>query len=172
MEKVTEAKVLPFEGKQGEVRGHALLRHNYEWLGNDPIQHVVFRHFDREADMAVEHVIHWTEITKYMKKKWPACGSIEAVLLTSGRRIYANAHGIMYYTEKEYLDAPILCRDVFKITTLDGGHTLIEVAGVSQWLRSKQTAEDFDRLVVDPWKRDNDEYQRRLAGYEKEVEGD
>lgn len=125
-----------FECPQGKVEPHYILRHDYPWLKR-PIKHILVETFSKEADMKIEIAIHWTNISQWMKKMWPHGGSVKAVLLETGERVYATSMHVGH-DSNSYEAAPILCRDVFKIVTLDKSRTLIEVEGVGKWAGSKR----------------------------------
>lgn len=158
---VRTSKVLPFATKQGDVPGHEVATHSD--TDGDPVHYVVFRVFDYEADMPTEVIVHWTEASKYMKRKWPSGGEVTAVLLESGRRVFAKAWSVSHRDAGEYLAAPILARDRFKITTLNGARVLWEVVGVDAWSYSKRDAEATARLLRCPWERDNEAFRARMA---------
>lgn len=149
----TKYTVLGFDTPQGHVNHHELVRHRYSWL-KSAIKSVVFETYDSEAQMLVEIVVHWTRFTEYTKKKWPAGGSVKAVLLDDGTRVYAEERFCGHTDKKSYEAAPLICRDSFKILTMGGCYPLIEVAGVEQWLYSKRDQAATDEFLVDPVKRD------------------
>lgn len=157
MSKVT-SKVLQFSAKQGDVGGHEVACYSLD--PKDPIEYLLFWTFDSEAQTPVEILVHWTEATKYMKRKWPKYGEVKAVILRSGRRIHAKSYSIAYYDAAAYLAAPIIARDAYKVTTLDGGHRLWEVVGVEEWAYSNRGEEAMQRLLACPWKRDNEAFHR------------
>lgn len=164
---ITEGKVLPFQGYAGRVPGHAILRHDHPWLGRhagdlDTVESVAFWHFDREADMAVETLVHWTRWTQYAKRVRDRAHTIKAVILRSGRRVHATTYSVRHHDEAGYLSAPILARDTYRITTLIDRETLLEVAGVGAWANSQRRPDDA-ALILDPWERDNAEWKARTS---------
>ena len=159
MSTTSEAKVLPFNDAKGQgFPGHAIIRHND--VGT--IERVVFQHFDREADLSVEIVVHWTEWSKFSKKAPDRSHTVTAVILEGGRRISATAYSVSHYDAAAYSRAPILARGVFKIAALGSRATLLEIAGVEAWAHSQRRPEDA-ALITDPWARDNAEFENRLA---------
>ena len=156
-------KVLPFDTPQGHVPGHEIARVIYNFGGGEhnPIERVVFWDFDDEAQMGIEISVHWTEWTKYAKRKWPHAGRVVAVLCRNGLRLDAEAMFCGHSTDKSYTDAPLLCRDEFRIRGLCNHATYLEVVGVYPWLCSRRDAEATAKHLVDPWARDNAEFYKR-----------
>lgn len=152
---MTTTKVLPFEGVQGFVAGHEINRPSYPWL-KSPIKTVVFETWNETAKMMVEIHIHWTQWTQWTKKTWPNCGSIKAAICEDGQRVYATSRAFLYNDEAKYSTAPLVCRDCFCITTLDGSHTLLEVVGVREWVRT-------GKPMKCPWERDNEAFAARAS---------
>lgn len=153
-----EAKVLPFKDANGnDVPGHAIISHNPE------IERVVFEHFDREACMTAELVVHWTNWTQFAKKAPGRAHTVKAVILRCGRRISTTSYSVSHYDGPAYYRAPILARGTFKISGLCSRDTLLEIAGVEAWAHSQRRPED-DGLILDPWARDNAEFEARMAG--------
>ena len=157
-------KVLPSKGAQGDVPGHEIIAHDYEWLGS-PIKQVVFKRWDDVASMMIEVHIHWTEWTKYLKASWPSGGSVEAVILNNGRRIYASSRSCGHTDNDAYLAAPILCRDTFAIVTLQSAYSLLEVAGVRKWLYSKRDDAATAEFLACPWERDNRAFNEQMEAH-------
>jgi hypothetical protein len=151
-----KAKILPFNTEQGHVPGHEIALHQ-------PVQSVVFWTFDREADMGIEILIHWTELTKYLKKKWPRGGEVRAVILEDGTRIHASGVHACHNGSDAYRAAPILCRDMFRVVGLISRSTLVEVVGVHAWLHSKRDDAATAEHLPCPWERDNRAYRESLA---------
>ena len=140
-------KVLPFEAPQGHVPGHEIRSFH-------PVKQVVFKVFDRTANLPIEHVVHWTRWTQYDKCHWPNGAQVIAVILEDGSRLPAE---MMYasHTEKSYEAAPIVCRDGFYIRGLCSHETYLEVVGVRDYLRSGTP-------LIDPWERDNRAFEARM----------
>jgi len=154
-------KVLPFTTPQGDVPGHELVATQYPWM-QSPVKSVVFETFDKEAQMPVEHVVHWTRFTQYTKRLWPKGGSITAVILDNDQRIHCyGSRSVHHYDDKAYHAAPIVCRDTFSVGT--DGYTLLEVKGVREWAYSKRDAEATAKYLPCPWARDNAESAARWA---------
>lgn len=153
-----EAKVLPFKDANGaDVPGHAIISHYPD------IERVVFEHFDSEARMTVEVVVHWSQWTQFAKKAPSRAHTIKAVILRDGRRINATTYSVTHHDAPAYYRAPILARGTFKISGLCSRDTLLEIAGVGAWAHSQRRPEDAD-LILDPWARDNAEFDARMAG--------
>lgn len=126
-----------FETAQGNVGPHYILSYQYKWMSR-AIEQIVVKTFCQEAEMNIEIAFHWTQFAKWFKKQWPKGGEIVAVILKDGKRIRAKAMHVAYPDEASYLAAPLLCRDVFKVTLMDGSNTLLEVEGVGKWAYSKR----------------------------------
>ena len=156
----TESKVLPFEGKLGPVPGHALLRHTPDFL-TSPITWIAFWTFDDEAGMVVEHLIHWTEFSKWLHRKWPGGGSVKRVICEDGSIIHTTTYTPHHYDEAAWSRAPVLCRSTHQVASLMNRYPLIEVAGVDAWCRSQRRPEDA-ALIIDPWARDNAAFHARM----------
>ncbi len=154
-------KVLPFEGAQGPVPGHEIRRHTPDYL-KAPVEYVVFLTFDQKAGMPIQILVHWTCWTEWTKKRWPKSGEIVAVICEDDRRIGASARVVGGHTDRSYDEAPILCRDDFAVGELGGPDIFLEVVGVHDWIYSARDAEATARLLVDPWKRDNEAARARL----------
>lgn len=150
----TTFKVLPFDTEQGRVPGHELRIYQYEWMGAR-IERVAIDQWDPAAKISVEVLVHWTEVSKYLKRVWPKCGSIVAVILTDGRRIHAKSYSVSHYDNEAYMDAPIIARDTFRIDTLNSGDRLWEVVGVAEWAGSRRDAAATEKYLSCPWARDN-----------------
>lgn len=158
MSTTSEAKVLPFHDANGlDVPGHAIIRHN----DVGAIERVVFQHFDREADLSVEVVVHWTEWSKFARKAPDRSHTVKAVILEGGLRISATTYSVSHYDTAAYNRAPILARGVFKVAALGSRATLLEIAGVEAWAHSQRRPED-DALIINPWARDNASFEDRL----------
>jgi hypothetical protein len=166
-----EGKVLPFATKQGNVLGHAIVAHYYNWMDRDgfgggkyenPIESVAFKTFDRELNMPLSVVVHWTRWTEFSKKMHDAGRGYEVtgVILKDGRMLHAEGRYASYGDSQSYMAAPLVARDLISIVTLSGGSTLLSIAGVSAFLRSQRRAEDA-ALIVDPWARDNAAFNAR-----------
>lgn len=155
-------KVLPFACKSVNIPGHEIARKHYDWMGpaTNGIKHIVFSTFSTELSIPLEIVVRWQEFSEYTKRSWPKGGSICAVLLEDGRRIYAEGR-YAGHTDESYFRAPIICRDAFRVVLQSGGNTLIEVVGVGEWLHSKRDAAATEKFLVDPWARDNAEFYKR-----------
>lgn len=159
MSTTSEARVLPFNDANGlDVPRHAIIRHND--VGT--IERVVFQHFDREADLSVEIVVHWTEWSKFSRKAPDRSHTVKAVILEGGLRISATTYSVSHCDAAAYSRAPILARGVFKVAALGSRATLLEIAGVEAWAHSQRRPEDA-ALIIDPWARDNAEFKERLA---------
>lgn len=159
MSNISEAKVLPFNDANGlDVPGHAIIRHN----DVGAIERVVFQHVDRQADLSVEIVVHWTEWSKFRKKAPDRSHTVKAVILEGGRRISATTYSVSHYDAAACNRAPILARGVFKVAALGTRATLLEIAGVEAWSHSQRRPEDA-ALIVNPWARDNAEFAARMA---------
>lgn len=156
--KTTTTKVLPFDTKQGHVSGFEIVRNDS--LFDHSITHVVFSSFDKEAQLSVEIVVHWTNWVTYARKKWPNSGSIVAVLLENGTRIHAKAR-ICNHTDDSYNEAPVLCRDCFAIVGLTYESQLLEIVGVREWLRSNRDDQATRKHLACPWERDNAIFRNR-----------
>lgn len=151
----TEHKVLPFTLADGtEVPGHAILNHA-------DVKEVVFSCFDQEAGMTISIHVHVGNWTMFAKKARGRAHTIEAVILSSGLRIHCTTYSARYHTEEEYKNAPVLARDAFRIARLGDRSTLLEVAGVQEWLYNGRKD---DSLIIDPWARDNAAYKARING--------
>lgn len=145
-----EHKVLPFSLADGtEVPGHAILNHA-------DVKQVVFRVFDTEADMPIEIHVHVGDWTKFAKKARGRAHSVEAVILADGTRVHCTTYSAHHATTEAYNAAPVLARDVFRITTLVSRSTVLEVAGVQEWLYSGRKD---NSLIIDPWARDNAKFR-------------
>lgn len=151
-------KVLPFDTKHGDVPGHEIAAYSFD--DRDPVCEVVFQEWDSEARMMTKTHIHWTNVTEWMRRKYPSGGEPVAVVLKSGRRVSAKGWSVSHYPEA-YEAAPILTRGTFKITTLDGGHVLWEIVGVGMWSYSKRDAEATAKYLACPWERDNAAFRAR-----------
>lgn len=150
-----EHKVLPFTLADGtEVPGHAILNHA-------DVKEVVFSCFDQEADMPIEIHVHVCDWTKFAKKARSRAHSVEAVILADGTRVHCTTYSAHHATDEAYNAAPVLARDAFRIATLVSRSTVLEVAGVQEWLYNGRKD---DSLIVDPWARDNAAYKARING--------
>lgn len=159
--KITEGKVLPFETKDGTVPGHAIRAYHYDWMDGS-IASVVFERFDREADMPVNHEVHWTRWTKYAKRH--GIGSVIGVRLQSGRMLHAEGRFANHRcSEGSYERAPLLARGLISVVTLTGGHTLLDIDGVMDYLHARHRDPNAASLILDPWARDNAEFDARMA---------
>lgn len=125
-----------FETAQGKVGPHYILSYQPQWMSR-PIEQIVVKTFCQEAEMSIEIAFHWTQFTKWFKKQWPKGGEIVAVILKDGKRVRATAMHVGH-DSVSYEEAPLLCRDVFKIVLLDKSTTLMEVEGVMKYARSKR----------------------------------
>lgn len=158
----TDYKVLPFETKEGHVPGFEIRSYFQESYQKSPIKSVVFETFDTNLQLSIEIVVHWTRWVTYTKRAWPSGGRVVAVILDNDTRWHAEALYARHYDNDAYLAAPIVCRDAFKIVTLGKGATLLEVVGVSEYLRNRTP-------LVDPWKRDNDAYHAQVAAQQAQA---
>ena len=164
MDKTTrEWKVSQFATTQGDIPGHSLLAHQHAWM-QSRLRSIVFETFDDVARMKVETLVHWTKFTNYTKRKWPASGSVVAVLLDSGDRISCDSLSVGHGSNEAYARAPIICRDVCAVVALGSRETLLEVAGVSGWAHSRRDAAATAKYLIDPFERDNALYTERTGG--------
>src|SRR5688572_23975585 len=125
---VTTYKVLPFEGAAGHVGGHEIKSYN------PAIEYVMFERWDEVAKMSLEVRVHWTRWTQYTKRTWPAGGTVTAVLIKNGERRRAEGRYAMHANrEEDYLAAPIVCRDMIRITNSQGD-PFLEVVGAMDYL--------------------------------------
>lgn len=155
----TNYKVLPFKGKLGDVPGHEIRRHTYDWM-KTPIKYVVFENFDSEAQMMVETLVHWTKWTEYIHKKWPNAHTISALILEDGQRLYLpKSYTIGFYNDETWNKAPTICKSVFKIT--NSYNVALEIVGVDEWSRSRRDDEATKKFLACPWERDNKKFEER-----------
>lgn len=164
-------KCLPFDTKHGHVGGYEIRVLQADWMKNefgvvDPISTVVFECFDRDSEMSVKIEVHWTRVFEFLKKRWPFCGSLCGVRLASGRLIYATSYSSAGWRDSEstpagwrYETAPLICRDTYKVTTLQSRQALIEVVGVEEWLRSDRSEAATAKYLACPWERDNRKFR-------------
>lgn len=150
--KESTCRVLTTETKQGVVPPHEVRTFQQDWMKTS-VKYIVVEHFDRSAQMLVQVLVHWSQFSQYQKRKWPECGSVLAVILEDGTRIHAKSYSTAHYSNEAYLKAPIICRDVFKVVSLQSGYTLWEVVGVEEWAHGKRDAEADAKVLVNPYNR-------------------
>ena len=135
-----------FTGAQGEVHPHTLTSTVYDHM-DSPVQTVIFSRFDKQLEMNVEIGVHWTKFSEYVKKSWPNGGNVVAIVTKKGRRMGAKGVTMYYHEDSDYLAAPILCRDVFRVSL--GSMPVVEVDGVAEYarnMRKEGAAEKFYAL--------------------------
>lgn len=153
------SKVLPFDTKDGKVPGHEVAAYSLD--KRDPVDQVVFKAWDDEAQMTIETHVHWTKVSEWLRRKsWS--GEPVAVILLSGRRLHAKSWYVAHEGAAASKAAPILARGVFKIT-LYSGIVLWEIVGVSAWSHSKRDAEATAKHLPCPWERDNAAFRAQHA---------
>lgn len=160
MKQVIKTSVVPFDTLCGTVKAHEILCHNYHKHFKTAIESVVFKTWDDVAGMMVETVVHWTKWTKYMITKWPEAGEIVSVLLRDGQRVYVKAYYSGMPSGEVFERSPIVARHTYKLVTLYGDFTLLEIAGVQEWV-DKGYPEDAS-MIVDPFERDNKEFHAQF----------
>lgn len=152
-------KVLPFEVAGEKVPGHEIARYS---VAKSPIKFVVFNTFDEESGVSVDQLIQYQNFTKW-EHKTSYSGSVKAVVLEDGTRIHAQALSVGHVDDESYRSAPVICRNHFKVTTLDKSQVLLEVVGVGSWSRSKRDAAATEKFLGCPWERDNKIHQENLS---------
>jgi hypothetical protein len=129
--------------------------------------HVVFSHpHDDVAECPIEVTVHCSHLTKYMANTWPNAGSVCAVILNNGQNRWAKSYKASQYNQASWDRTPGLMRLPFRIAALCSDHTLLEIAGGSQWCYSLRRPEDAS-LILDPCARDNKAYAERMAALQK-----
>lgn len=152
---MTTYKVLPFDAPAGHVGGHEIKSHN------PAIEYVEFERWDEVSKMSLKVLVHWTCWTQYTKKSWPNGGTAAAVILRDGSRLRAEGR-YARHSDWSYERAPIVCRDMIRVTNWHGD-PLLEVVGAMDYLHGRI------KEIPCPWERDNAIFRARFE--KPEVEG-
>lgn len=140
----------PVKTDRGVCPAHILIRHQPEWM-TSTIKSVVF--WTMMHDTSVEILVHWMDVTRYMKKASNAAngkgypGEIKAVILEDGSRIHCTSRSVHYNDDKAYFAAPMFARDSYMIECLGSRTTMLEVLGVHSFAYTNRSAEAIAALI-------------------------
>lgn len=118
----------------------------------DPIEFVLFDQFDQDAQMPIRVMIHWTRTFKYILSKWPAHGSVRAVITRSGRMVSTEtltAHFDSNHPKapRGWDSAPDLLRKTFRIVDLSDRAPLLQLKFHAEWMFDRDDAKFFMKQV-------------------------
>lgn len=122
------------------------VRYDYEWMKTDAglpdfIESVLVWHFDDQAKMGVEVLVHWTRFFEYRKNKWPNCGEVKAVVTNRGRKIYATMLHASFHFNEDWHKAPeIIAKAGISVVTLQNRHPLVCLRGAEEWSRNRDNS--------------------------------